>query len=336
MIRLWVTAGGESFDLEGFAIDGNETQFPFDPADAWAYQQAHCVELASRSRSASARAFQVRDLSLSGIVADGIKIGAQCDSFEARRVTASGRTRRHRSDIQFSRLPRLATVSDCTLDAFESEPSQMVAGATMRLTKLIARSAFDLAGPEDDRDGRLKVEASGCECASNPQPGAPVRTQSIFRVDGVFRDCALATAPARTANHNNVVRASNVRFEVCDFAIAARIGEPDVASSLYAYFERPSDGVQLVNCRLRAMAGVSRGSFLLAGGRSPSSLLQLEDCETISALDHVVEIPFRAAVHLSGGTLKARKALVSVAPRAKGSRVTFDDKAGWTAPSLLS
>lgn len=334
LIRLWVTAGGEAFDLQGFTIDGNESAFPFDHGDPWAYQQSHCAELASMDPGKAAASFIVRDVALVGVVADGFKIGAQCDRFEAQRVTAAGRTRRHRSDIQFSRLPRLALVTDCTVDAFESEPSKMVAGATMRISNLVARSTLDLAGPEDDPAGRLKIEAVNCKCGTMRSPGVEVNTTSIFRCDGTFTDCSFATAPAK-GSHNNTLRGSNLRFDRCDFAIGPAFGGGPGSSPLYALLEQSADKVEIANSLLHAQPGVEEGAFMLAGAMTPGGTLELRNCENRPALDYVVEAAWRATVHLSGGTLRARKAVVATRPRAKASKVSFDDKAGWQSPALL-
>jgi hypothetical protein len=335
MIRLWITSGGEAFDLQGFVLDGNEEAFPFDPKDPWAYQQAHCAELACKSDEKAAASLTIRDIMLRGVVADGIKIGAQCARFDAQRVGASGRRRRHRSDIQFSRLPRLATIRDCTVDAFESEPSKMVPGARMEITNLTARSSLDLAGPEDDPDGRLSLEASNCRCGTLRSSGVAVTTTSLYRLEGRFTNCSFATAPSESS-HNNMVRGSRLRFQGCKFAVAPASASDRSASPLYAYFERPSDAVEILDSQFRAMPGVAEGAFMIAGGRSPSSMLELRNCETASALDYVVDLAWTAAVRLTGGTLRARKALVGIRPKAKSSTVFFDSPGKWSAPARIA
>jgi hypothetical protein len=74
----------------------------------------------------------------------------------------------------------------------------------------------------------------------------------------------------------------------------------------------------------------------MAGGRSPSSMLELRNCETAKALDYVVDLAWTAAIHLSGGALRARRALVGVRPKARTSKVSFDNKGKWSAPELIS
>jgi hypothetical protein len=162
-----------------------------------------------------------------------------------------------------------------------------------------------------------------------------VTTTNLYRLDGRFTNCSFATAPSESS-HNNMIRASNLRFDGCQFAIAPASSSDQRASPLYAYFERPSDKVEIVDSRLRALPGAGKGAFLMAGGRSPSSMLELRNCETSTALDYVVDLAWTAAVHLTGGSLRARTSLVGIRPKAQASRVSFDDGGKWSAPARVS
>lgn len=337
MVRLHVTAGGEAFDLQGFALDGNEQAFPYDAAKPYAYQQSHCVELASKSPDRAAGVLKVRDIALTGVVADGFKIGAQCERFEALRVTASGRVRRFRSDIQFSRIPRLAVVTDCIVDAFESEPSRLVDGARMQLKNLVARSAFDLAGPEGQFSGRLHVTAENCAGGMQRTSAPASKATNFYRLEGTFVNCAFATSPARDAVHSNVIRGSALRFQNSEFQVGQGFAEPSQATPLFVHFERAQDNVAFVGCRFTAARGVSRGSYLGVRGDSPSSLLRLENCTTVRALDAVVDVKGPARVQLAGGTLRARKSLVAMAAKAAPkSELRFDRAGDWSAPKRVA
>jgi hypothetical protein len=333
MIRLWVTAGGESFDLQGFAVDGNEAAFPYDPEQPYAYQQAHCILLAGKPETGAAALMRVRDLTLAGVVADGIKIGAQCDRFEAERVMASGRSRRTRSDIQFSRLPRLATVRDCILDAFESEPQRMVQGATMRLRNLVARTSFDLAAPDGEFDGRLIVDAANCQGGLQRSPGAAAAAMNFYRLEGRFTDCVFATATVRDPAHNNAVRGCDLSFERTAFTVAPSFANAATAAPLFARFERAGEAVRFTGCRFEAAPGVAHGAYVGVRSTSPSSEFALVDCTTGSALDYVADATGAARITLTGGALKARKAVVRMSLKAarRGTLATAQRK-GWKAP----
>jgi hypothetical protein len=337
MIRLWITAGGEMFDLRGFAIDGNEQAFPYSAAEPYAYQQSHCVELASRSPDRAASLMSIRDITLTGVVADGFKIGAQCERFEAQRIMASGRVRRFRSDIQFSRIPKLATVTDCVVDAFESEPAALVDGARMQLKNVVARSAFDLAGPEGRQVRRLRVIAENCTGGMHRTSSKASKATNFYRLEGTFVNCAFATSPARDVAHSNVVRGSVLRFQDSEIRVGPGLHEPATATSLLAFIERPEDSLAFVGCRFTAAPGVSRGAYLAVVGNSPTSLVRLENCTTGRALDGVVELKGPARVRLSGGTLRARKALVSMSAKAASrSDLGFDRSAAWSAPNRVA
>jgi hypothetical protein len=65
-------------------------------------------------------------------------------------------------------------------------------------------------------------------------------------------------------------------------------------------------------------------------------MLELRNCQTAKALDYVVDLAWTAAIHLSGGALRARRALVGVRPKARTSKVSFDNKGKWSAPELIS
>lgn len=335
MVRLRVATGGEKFELRGIAIDGNESAFPFDVNDPWAYQQSHCIELIPVSPALTAAAMIIEDLWFAGVVADGVKVGAQCDSFEARRVFASGRVRRHRSDIQFSTLPKSALVSDCELDAFEAEPSRMVPGARMQLKNVTARAAFDLSGPEDDPGGRLRVLAENCRGGMQRAPGAPVTSTNFYRLQGIFSNCAFATSPARKPARANVVRASALRFENSQFRIGGSIADPADASPLFARFEQPADRLEFAACRFAADPGVQRGAYVGMRGRSASGLLALQDCETDGALEFIVHAAGLGRVQLSGGALRSKRALVTAAPAARNADFEFDRTQSWRSPQRV-
>jgi hypothetical protein len=337
MIRLWVTSGHETFDLEGFAIDGNEQSFPYEPGKPYAYQQSHCVVLVSKSPDRAAARMKISDISLSGVVADGFKIGAQCDRFEALRITASGRVRRMRSDIQFSRIPRLATVTDCEVDAFESEPSRLVESALMQLKNVIARASFDLAGPEGRPARRLHVIAENCRGGMQRTSASAATSTNFYRLEGTFTNCAFATSPARDVVHSNVIRGSALRFQDSQFHVGPGFGAPSVATPLFAHFERAQDSVAFVGCRFAAARGVSGGSYLGVRGNSPPSLVRLENCRTERALDTVIDLKGPARVQLAGGTLRARKALIAVAAKAAPkSDLRFDRDGNWAAPKRVA
>jgi hypothetical protein len=290
MIRLWVSAGGEAFDLEGLAIDGNEQAFPYSAAEPYSHQQSHCVELASRSPDRAASLMTIRDMTLTGVVADGFKIGAQCDRFDAQRINASGRVRRFRSDIQFSRIPRLATVTDCEVDAFESEPAALVEGARMQLKNVVARSAFDLAGPEGRQLRRLRVTAENCTGGMHRTASRASKATNFYRLEGSFVNCAFATSPARDVAHSNVIRGSALRFQNSEIRVGPGLDEPATATSLLAFIERAEDSLAFVGCRFTAAHGVTGGSYVDVVSNAASSLVRLEDCTTDRALDAVIEL----------------------------------------------
>jgi hypothetical protein len=279
----------------------------------------------------------IRDITLTGVVADGFKIGAQCERFDAQRVNASGRVRRFRSDIQFSRIPKLATVSDCEVDAFESEPSRLVEGARMQLRNVVARSAFDLAGPEGPAARRLHVTAENCTGGMQRTSSKASKATNFYRLDGTFVKCAFATSPARDVAHSNVVRGSVLRFQDSEIRVGQGFGEPGDATSLLAFMERAEDSLAFVGCRFTAAQGVSGGSYLDIVGNAPSSIVRLENCTTDRALDSVIDMKGSARVQLAGGTIRARKALIAVAAKATPrSEMRFDRDGGWAAPRRVA
>lgn len=332
MIRLFAEGGEEVFDIAGLTLDGNEAEFPYDPASRWAYQQSHSIELLSRSKKGAA-SVRFEDVALFGAVADGFKIGAQCRLFEARRIVARGRTRRTRSDVQFSRLPLIARLSDIDIDAFEAEPALMVPGAAMELTDLSARFAFDLYGPKDNPSGRLRVTAARCRGGFERPTSSMVGRMSFYRLDGTFRDCEFATGHSPNPRHNNMLRSSALLFERTRFTFGAEQLGGHEASPLLVHFAAPSDQVTFNQCSLAA-PGLSAGAYIRGGSASgASNLLRLQDCQTDGALEYVARLTGPAGLRFSGGTLRAKRAIVAIEPRAKAATLEVVDDTAWSAPA---
>ncbi len=336
MVRLWVTEGGEMFDIQGLCFDGNEAEFPYDPNDRWAFQQAHSIELASRSRTIAARSVLFRDIYLTGAVADGFKIGAQCEELRARRVRAWGRTRRTRSDIQFTRLPKLAILDDILVDAFETEPSRMVSGATMHLLNVTARARWDLLGPKGDADGRLKVIGVNCRLGIAGSPNA-ADTLVFHKVDGQFTGGAFATGLPRSPKHSNRLRSSTLRFVGTQFHISGGSTPSPMLFPLIAHFAGPQDRLEFVDCGFTAETSSAAGSYIqVAATGGFSNRLLLENCQTDGTLDYVVTAASPLTIRAAGGVLRARKAIAKVGGAGSARpRIQIEDHSKWTAPHLV-
>ncbi len=336
MVRLWVTDGGESFDIQGLCFDGNEAEFPYDPNDRWAFQQAHSVELSSRSRTIAARSVLLRDIYLTGAVADGFKIGAQCAELRARRVRAWGRTRRTRSDIQFTRLPKLAILDDILVDAFETEPWRMVSGATMHLQNVTARARWDLLGPRGDAGGRLKVIGVNCRLGVAGSRN-PADTLVFHKVDGQFTGGAFATGVLRDPKLSNRLRSSTLRFVGTQFHIGGGSFSSASPFPLIAHFAGHQDSLEFVDCSFTAEPTPAAGSYIdVAATAGFANRLSLENCRTDGALDYVVTAASPLSIRASGGALRARKAIAKLGGALSARpRIETQDRSKWTAPDLV-
>lgn len=336
MVRLWVTDGGESFDIQGLCFDGNEAEFPYDPNDRWAFQQAHSVELASRSRTIAARSVLLRDIYLTGAVADGFKIGAQCEELRAQRVRAWGRTRRTRSDIQFSRLPKLAVLEDILVDAFETEPWHMVSGAMMYLKDVAARTKWDLLGPKGEVEGRLKVIGVNCRLGVAGSRDAAV-TLIFHKVDGQFTGGAFATGAPQDPKLSNRLRSSTLRFVGTQFHIGGGSFSSASPYPLIAHFAGHQDRLEFVDCSFTAEPTPAAGSYIdVAATAGFANRLSLENCRTDGALDYVVTAASPISIRASGGALRARKAIAKLGGAlSTRPRIETQDRSKWTAPDLI-
>ena len=296
-------------------VDGNEANYPHDPANIWKYEQVSNIRLLPESSDVPPGDVILDRVEFRGCVGDGMSVSAPLNRFHARGVRASGRTRRPRLDIKFGPIPHIASVTDFVGDSLGAEWSEAPLGQRMTLQDVEVRSRFYLSC------GGTGMQATATNVRHTGAGSGPAVSSEFAGVNGQFTTCAFfACAGARNCQ---------IRFRECAFTLVADSqGRARSISVSRDQIHRDFAYAVFAACRFKA-PNLTQGAYLSCLGVGNVSGLEcgVIDCVVDNPLTFFCRQPRHCWLTVRGGTLQADRALLLLSG---DSDVAVRDMRGWT------
>ncbi|TIM16073.1 MAG: hypothetical protein E5Y67_04030 [Mesorhizobium sp.] len=299
----WVYANANGkLTLEKFTFHGNEASCPYDAGSRFAHEQSANLRLRTAAIAGTFDALELYGMRMTSCIADGFQGAVAINRFVADDFKAWGRTRRVRSDIQFSRIPLVSCViNNFEGDAFEMEPSFTNAKHQMFLSQMLVRGALDLAG-----DTNFANVIASDIIALNTD-GIGLNIVNFYKVKGKFKNC-IFTAVDR-------IQRCQAEFQGGEFRLRASDTYTATASSLQIWNDSSASSVKFNRTHFCLESGVSVQTGTYVNGEvSHDDLtrsMEFNQCTTDGVLDSFLGGAF-GTIAIRGGNPACTRAIIGI------------------------
>lgn len=330
---LWMRQReGAKYRYRDIQFDSNEQNLPVD-TDHPRYPYEHEQSAAFKFLGGSGKVDEVdmRNVHFKDLIADGYHANVETRDYKALNITAEGRTRRPRADIQLSRIPEFDTlIQGCILDALETEPPAAPATNSVVVKDCLVRGAWDFGADTGlTFDGAMNLTADNVTVQSTAGIGLPFF--NLYGTKGTLSNCDIR-GWRRVQRCQVVIQDSTLR--------ATEKDDPAEGSNDFEVWnDLTGSTCEFLRCDLRTEAANKLGYYFrqVSATNDITRQLIVRDCTVIDTLERVALLDRIGTAIIDGGNLSATNEIVSFG-HGSGNFVvdlTVQNIGSWIAPKLL-